>query len=109
MQVPGGEALEAERVQQRRVAPDHDLGDLPADGDHLVAVIRVGYHVDVRRHVVEDWEVVGGERAGAARADLPVERPAPGEASQAVREPGAPLVRKTGSGGGGGGGGAAGG
>ena len=34
-------------------------GDLAADRDHLVAVVGVGGHEDVRAHVVEDREVVG--------------------------------------------------
>ena len=96
MEVPGREALVAERVQQRRVPAGEHVGDLPADGDHLVAVVRVRGHEHVRAHVVEDGEVVRGERADAAGADLAVARAAALEALQAVRERGAPEVGEAG-------------
>src|SRR5258706_10488589 len=68
VEVARGKALEAERVEQARVLADEHLRDFAADADHLVAVVRVEYAVDVRLDVVEDREVVDGERADAARA-----------------------------------------
>ena len=74
VQVAGGEALVAERVQQRGVLAGQNVGDLAAHRDHLVAVVGVRGHEDVGAHVVEHREVVDGERAGAARADLAIAR-----------------------------------
>ena len=96
MQVAGGEALVAERVEQRGVLAEQRARDLAAHGDHLVAVVRVGGHEDVRAHVVEDREVVDGEGAGAAGAHLAVLRAAALEALHAVRERGAPEVGEAG-------------
>src|SRR5207244_8212727 len=84
MEIAGLEALEAERVEQRRVLADEHLRHLAADADHLVAVVRVEDCVHVRLQIVEDREVVGGERADAARARGLVERPAALEAAHRV-------------------------
>src|SRR5258706_3572752 len=72
VEVARREALEAERVEQARVLADEHLRDLAADADHLVAVVRVEHAVDVRLDVVEHREVVGGGRADAPRASLPL-------------------------------------
>ena len=63
MEVTGREALEAERIEQARMVTEERCGHLASDPDHLVAVVRVEDPVNVRAHVVEHREVVGGERA----------------------------------------------
>ena len=96
VQVPGGKALVAERVQQRGVLALQDAGDLLADGDHLVAVVGVGGHEHVGAHVVEHREVVDGEGADPARADLAVLAAGALEALQAVRQRRRPHVGEPG-------------
>ena len=76
MQVAGRESLEAERVEQARVLADEHLRHLAPDADHLVAVVGVEDPVEVRLQVVEDREVVRGERADTAGARVLVELPA---------------------------------
>src|SRR5207248_10003290 len=69
---------------------DEHAGDLAADADHLVAVVRVEDAVDVRRDVVEDREVVCRERADAAGAGVLVYGAATLEPAHRVRSRGAP-------------------
>src|SRR5436190_10566193 len=95
MQVAGRETFESEWIEQARVLADDDLRHFAPDADHLVAVIRVEDRVDVRLQVVEDREVVGGERADAAGARVPVERAATREAAEPMRERGTPHVGET--------------
>src|SRR5919202_3340159 len=94
VQLAGGEALVTERVEQRGALAAEHPGDLPADRDHLVAVVRIGGDVHVWQHVVEHREVVYGERADASRSHLAVPRAAILEAPEAVRERRAPHVRE---------------
>src|SRR5829696_6206655 len=92
VQVAGGEALVAEGMQQRGVLAAQRARDLAADRDHLVAVVGVRDDVGVGAHVIEHGEVVGGEAADAARANVTVARADAVEAAEAAAQRRAELV-----------------
>src|SRR5713101_2470114 len=73
MEPAGGEAREAERLEQVARRADDVVGDQLADADHLVAVVGIGDDVDIVAEAVEHRKAVGGEAADAARRLLLVE------------------------------------
>src|ERR1700724_2128608 len=94
MQLAGREAREAERLEQLAALAADVLGHELADANHLVAVIRVGDHVDILAEAVEHREIVGRETADAAGRFAPVQVAQPLEAFLAEGERRAPHARK---------------
>src|ERR1700730_7530378 len=59
MQLALGETREAERLQEIARPAADILGHEMADADHLIAVVRVGNHIDVVAETVEYRKIVG--------------------------------------------------
>ena len=83
---PGVSATLFEALYDAGMLALQHLGDLAADSDHLVTVVRVQDRVHVRLHPVEDREVVAGERADTARPRVLVEGAAPSKRVIGARE-----------------------
>src|SRR5262249_15147878 len=67
MQLARSVTRKPERIEEHPMRSEKLVGDEIADADHLVAVVRIGDHIDVVAETVEHREAVRREAADSAR------------------------------------------